>query len=110
MSRPQRSSASEDIRDVAEALAGKLDARTVVVSSYVAVGSTSARVALASPDQPLAILLIDARLYFDLNAPVTVTPSFGFVWDAGTQTAQVYEPSGLTANTVYQLTFLVIGG
>jgi hypothetical protein len=110
MSRPLRSSATEDIRDAREALAGKLDARTVVVDRYTAVGSTSARVALAAPDQPQAIVLIDARLYYDLNAPVTLTPTFGFVWDAGTQTAQVYEPSGLAANTVYQLTFLVIGG
>ena len=110
MSRPQRSSATEDIRDVGEALAGKLDARIVLVEIYVAVGSTSARVALAAPDQPRAIVLVDARLYYDLNAPVSLTPTFGFVWDAGTQTAQVYEPSGLVANTVYQLTFLVIGG
>lgn len=110
MSRDLRSSATELHRDVGEALSFKLEARTVEVAHYTAVGSTSARLPLSASNRPIAVVLVDARSYFDQGAPLTLTPNFSFVWDAASKTAQVFEPSGLTANTVYRLTYLVIGG
>lgn len=110
MSREPRYGSTEEMRDVREALALKLDARVVTVEPYTAVGSTSARISLSSRERPVAVVLIGAALYFDLSAPLALTPNHNFLWDAGSQTAQVYEPATLTANTVYRLTYLVIGG
>jgi len=110
MNRNPRYTASEEMRDVLDALAEKLGARIVVVQPYTAVGTTTARISLSADKLPLAVALVGARLYFDLSSPITVTPTLNFVWDAGSKTAQVYEPSGLVSNTVYQLTYLVIGG
>jgi hypothetical protein len=98
------------MRDVRDALGEKLEARTVVVESYTAVGSTSAKIPIQANRFPVAVPLIDARSFFDQGGPLTLTPNFAFVWDSRTKTAQVYEPSGLVANTVYRLTYLVIGG
>jgi len=92
------------------ALAEVVQLRTFVLERYAAVGSTAAKIPIAASKLPTAVLLVDARPYFDMGASLTLTPNFSFVWDSGSQTAQVYEPSGLTANTVYQLTYLVIGG
>jgi hypothetical protein len=105
-----RYTSSEDRRDILDALATKLDARVVTVEPYTAVGSTSAKIALQADKLPLAVVLVGAQLYYDISAPVTLTPNHNFVWDSGTKTAQVYEPATLTANTVYRLTYLVIGG
>lgn len=110
MNREPRSSATERDRDGRDALAPKLDARPVVIERYVAVGSTSARIPISASRLPYAVPLIDARLHGDQGAPLTLTPNYSFVWDAATKTAQVYEPSGLSANVAYRLTYLVIGG
>jgi hypothetical protein len=110
MSREPRYGSTEEMRDIREALALKLDARLVTVEPYTAVGSTSARIALQAEQLPIAVVLVKAQLYFDIGAPLTLTPNHNFVWDAGSRTAQVYEPATLTANTVYRLTYLVIGG
>lgn len=110
MSAIPRYSATESERDVREALETKLEARVVTIAPYTAVGSTSAKIALSASQLPVAVVLVGARLYFDLGATLTLTPNFNFVWDSGSQTAQVFEPSGLVANTVYHLTYLVIGG
>lgn len=110
MTRVPRYSATEEQRDVLDALEERLEARTVVVERYSAVGSTSAKIPLNASKPPIAVVLVDARTYFDQGAPLTLTPNYAYVWDARSKTAQVYEPSGLVANTVYRLTFLVIGG
>lgn len=110
MNREPRYSSSESERDMRQALASKLDGRVVVVEPYTAVGSTSARIPISASQRPTAVVLINARPYFDQAAPLTLTPNFNFVWEAVSKTAQVFEPSGLTANTVYRLTYQVIGG
>ncbi|HYC44476.1 MAG TPA: hypothetical protein VED01_03230 [Burkholderiales bacterium] len=110
MNREPRYSATEEQRDVREALEQKLEARPVVIERYTAVGSTSAKIPLAARRFPVAVVLIDARAFFDQGAPLTLTPNYSFVWDSVSKTAQVYEPSGLVANTVYRLAYLVIGG
>jgi hypothetical protein len=110
MNRDPRSSATEADRDMRQALGAKLDGRVVVVDRYTAVGSTAARIPISASQRPTAVTLINARLYFDSAAPLALTPNFNFVWDAVSRTAQVYEPSGLTANTVYRLVYQVIGG
>ena len=110
MNTEPRSSRTEESRDARDALAPKLEARPVVIERYVAVGSTSARIPINCSRLPYAVPLVDARLYTDQLAPLTLTPNFSFVWDARSKTAEVYEPSGLAANTAYQLTYMVIGG
>ncbi len=110
MNREPRSSASEFDRDVRDALGVKLDARTVVIERYTADASATARIPISASQRPVAVLLVDARPYYDQGGPLAVTPNFSFVWDAGSKTAQVYQPGGLVADTVYRLTYLVIGG
>lgn len=110
MSPAPRYSATEEQRDVLDALDERLLARTVVVERYSAVGDTSAKIPINASKPPIAVVLVDARAFFDQGAPLTLTPNYAHVWDARSKTAQVYEPDGLVANTVYRLTFLVIGG
>lgn len=110
MNREPRSTRSEDMRDARDALASKLDARLVVIEKYTAQGSADARIPISASSRPAAVVLVDARLYFDQGARLALTPEFNFVWDAGSKTAQVYEPGGLAANAVYRLTYQVIGG
>lgn len=105
-----RFTSSERDRDALDALADKLEGRSVVVERYTAVGSTSARIPIACERLPVGVALINARLFFDQGAPLPLTPNFNFVWDSESKLARVYEPDGLTANTDYRLTFLVIGG
>ena len=109
MTSPRYSSSERD-RDVLEAFEAKLSARTIVVETYTAQGTTSGKITISCRQRPQGVLLIDARLYFDKDAPLTLAPNHSFSWDAGSNAAQVYEPSGLAPNTAYRLTYLVIGG
>lgn len=105
-----RHTRNEDLRDVARALGSVLQSRLVVVERWTARATADARIPINATKRPDAVELVDARLYYDQNARLALTPSFNFVWDAGSKTAQVYEPGGLVANTVYRLTYRVIGG
>lgn len=110
MNREPRYSATEKDRDTREALAAKVEGRTVVIERYTAQGSATAKIPVNCTRRPAGVVLIDARLFFDQGGPLSLTPSFSFVWDSKSQTAQVYEPGGLASNTVYRLTYQVIGG
>lgn len=108
--REPRYGRSEESRDTRAALAQRLDARAVTIESYTAQGVATARVAVQCERFPVAVVLIDARRVQDKGGPLTLSPSFCFVWDAASSCALVYEPGGLVSNTAYQLTFLVVGG
>lgn len=110
MSTEPRFGQTEQQRDVRAALAAQPALRVVTVGQYTADASATARIPISCPTRPAAVLLIDARPFFDQGGPLPVSLNLSFVWDAGSKTAQVYQPGGLTANTVYRLTYLVIGG
>lgn len=101
---------TERDRDALDALRSKLDSRLVTVERYHAQGATTAKIPILCAQRPQAVRLAGASLYFDQTAPVHLTPSFNFVWDSGSKTAQVYEPDGMTADALYRLIFEVIGG
>jgi hypothetical protein len=105
-----RHSATERDRDVREALDEAVVGRTVVIERYTAQGLASAKIPINCTQRPAGVLLIDARLFFDQGGPLVLSPSLSFVWDSASKTAQTYEPGGMASNTVYRLTYLVIGG
>jgi hypothetical protein len=97
----------EFARDSNNALERRVLGRTKVVQRYAATGSTSTKIALTSLDTPpLGVTLIRAELVTDASTPVLATPTLGFTF--ANNTINVFEPSGLTANTVYNLTFLIV--
>lgn len=100
---------AENARDTLEALASRLKQRHVTVDLYTAAGSTSAKIPLGASDRPLGVQLIRAAPYYDQTAPLSATGNGNFLWDATTQpgTINAFEPDGLTANTVYTLTYIV---
>lgn len=100
----QNAENARDLRDDLEALPKQ---RLVKVEQYTAVGSTSAKVPLFAAKMPAGVQLIRAAKYYEHGETLTLTPNFNFAWDSTTQTLGVFEPSGLTADTVYTLTFLV---
>lgn len=110
MNKEPRYGNQEEQRDTRGAIEARLPGRTVVVERYVAQGLATAKISIQCERFPVAVQLVDARTYFDQGGPLTLSPSFSFVWDSLTFTAQVYEPGGLTSNVAYRLTFLVIGG
>lgn len=99
--------AGESARDTLEALRARLPVRAVTVALWAAVGSTSARIPLGAGGRPLAVTLGVVAKAYAQDEPVTCTPTLNFVWDSTTNQVDVFEPSGLTANTYYRFTFLV---
>lgn len=98
---------AENARDLRDEISAMPRQRTVYVDQYMAVGSTSAKVPIYGAKSPAGVQLIRAAKYFEQGEPLTLTPNYNFVWDSTTQTIGVFEPSGLTANVIYTLTFLV---
>jgi len=99
---------TERDRDALDALEAKLDSRLVTIERYAAQGLVTAKIPIRCERRPQAVQLVAASLYYDQSGPITLTPTYNFVWESGS--AQVYEPDGLTANVAYRLVFQVIGG
>jgi hypothetical protein len=110
MTREPRYGKTEEARDTRAALAERLAARKVVIERYTAQGLATAKISVQCERFPDAVMLIGAALHNDQGGPLTLSPSFNFVWHAPSRTAQVYEPGGLVSNTAYRLIFLVVGG
>lgn len=100
----------ENARATRAALATKLTGYFTRIERYTAVGSASTKIRLGAGDRPSAVLLAQAAPVSDAAGALAVTPSNNFAWDATTQAIDVYEPTGLTANTVYTLLFLILEG
>jgi hypothetical protein len=98
---------AENARDLRDAFAAVPQQWTAVVEQYTAVGATSAKIPILATRLPAGVQLIRAAKYYEQGEPLPLTPNFNFVWDSTTNTLGVFEPSGLTADTVYTLTFLV---
>lgn len=97
----------ENSRDVTEALGAKLNARIVTVDRYTAVGSITAKIPLAASDSPLGVQLLTCREVYGGAAAVAALNTPNFDWQATTRAVNVFEPGGLVANTVYQLSFIL---
>jgi hypothetical protein len=97
----------EFARDANNALLRRLQGYTKRVERYSATGVTSTKIPLTAADvPPIAVVLVRAESVNDPAAVVPAVPTLNFVYQ--TNAIGVYEPSGLTANTLYNLTFLVI--
>ena len=99
---------SENARDTLDALSRRLRQRYVRVEQYTAVGSTSAKVPLGASERPVAVQLVYAAAAADSNAPLGVTGNANFSWDSASQSINAFEPTGLTANAIYTLVFVVM--
>ena len=98
---------AENARDVRDALSRRPTQGVVVVETYTAVGSAAGKVPVPATKPPAGVQLLRAEKYFERGGSVPATGNANFVWDSASKTAGVFEPTGLTANTVYTLTFLV---
>jgi hypothetical protein len=99
---------SENARDTNAALGERLPTLAYQVA-YTAVGATTAMVPVKCSARPFGVLLLNAQLAGGPSDDLGAVGRCNFKWDAATSSAYVYEPSGLTADTAYVLTFLVVG-
>jgi hypothetical protein len=99
---------SENARDTTEALGAKLTARMVTVERYTAVGNITARIPIGSSSRPLAVVLARAAAVYAQDATLAAYGTPNFVWEATTRSVNAFEPSGLVAGTVYQLSYILV--
>jgi hypothetical protein len=94
-------------RDANLAFDEKVSGRLVKVERYAAWGDTTKKIYLRpGARRPEAVLLVRAYATFDPGTDITVTSRPNFYHDA--IGIGVYEPSGLVADTQYNLTFLLL--
>lgn len=100
--------ASENARDANLALSGKVSGYFVQVDSYAAQGLTTVTLPIraASLKTPKAVLCVNAQATYDPGTTVNASTFRNFTFANGS--INTFEPSGLTANTMYNLTFLVL--
>jgi hypothetical protein len=101
---------SENWRDLLDALKQRPAQRYVTVEPYTAVGSSSAKVRLSAARRPLCAELVRAAPYYAQGDPLEAVGNANFAWDSTSSSVDVYEPAGLTADTVYTLTFRITEG
>lgn len=92
------------------ALAERIVGQRLNVNGYSATGATTTKVTLAynapTGSTPWAVLLVRARESADPSKDLSVTTRLNFGQSGGT--LYVFEPAGLSANTKYDLGFVVI--
>lgn len=98
---------AENARDLRDELAGQPKHRIVTVEQYTAVGAVTAKVPLLATKLPVGVELIRAAAYYAQGDQLEARGNANFVWDSTTQTVGVFEPTGLSANVVYTLTFRI---
>lgn len=97
----------EFARDANFALQGRVLGYTKRVERYAATGSTATKIPLTSSTRPPAMVILGrVEKVDDPAAVVAATSSANFYF--AQNAIGVYEPAGLTANTYYNLTFLVV--
>jgi hypothetical protein len=100
----------ENARDTNAALSERVAGGVFGPFVYVAVGATTAEIPIKCPNgRPQGVLLINCYATSAPSSLVSAVGALNFRWDGGTMNAYVTEPSGLSANTSYGLTFLVVG-
>lgn len=100
---------AQNARDTNSALSERVPTRVYGPVTYTAVGATTAKIPVKCPARPAGVLLLNAYLVTSPGDDLGASMRCNFYWDADTRNAYVYEPSGLTADTAYVLTFLVVG-
>ena len=100
---------AENARDANTALAERVLGYVVGPTLYTAAGATTSTMGVACLRQPKGVLLLNAALNTDPASDLGAVSRCNFQWDSATNTANVFEPSGLTAGSVYSITFLVVG-
>lgn len=100
--------AGENARDAFRALDERVAGNLRVIARYAAVGATTARIFLPQTTtvRPRAVVLARAYATNDPGTGLVLTPVLNFYHDS--RGIGVYEPSGLVANTMYNLTFLIL--
>ena len=100
---------AENARDTNEALGERIKSRIVRIGNYSATGATTTRLKIPARvgSTPIAVLLVRAYPESDPGADLTIAGRVNFT-QPDASTLAVYEPSGLTLNTTYNLTFLVL--
>lgn len=102
-----RKTLGEMVRDLNLALVRRVLGYTKTVERYAATGSTSTQIPLTASDRPpVGVVLIKAVQVDNAGAPIAAVSTLNFYYANGA--IGVFEPSGLVANTVYNLTFLVV--
>lgn len=96
------------------ALGERVVGQRLSISGYAATGSTTTQVTLGTVNPPgstpWAVLLVRAQETRDPGKDLSVSTrtNFSVSGSGNNVTINVYEPSGLTSNTQYDLSFLVI--
>lgn len=92
-----------------DSLSIRLIGRVVSVVRYSATGATTGKlpIPMRRGFSPYAVLLVRAAATNDPGADLSAVGRPNFTQPDAT-TLHVYEPSGLVANTFYDLTFLVL--
>ncbi len=98
---------AENVRDTHQALEERVTGRLVTIRRYPASGATTNKIPLgAMSPAPAAVLLVRAYASDNAGADLGATARLNFYLDASG--VGVFEPSGLTASVLYDLTFLVL--
>ena len=101
-----RAQLADNVRDTEDAFSRRVVGRLVTVPGYVATGATTTRLALLAGVAARAVMLVRVQPSRDPTADVAVSGRLNFAPTA--DGLGVYEPSGLTQYTAYDLTFLVL--
>jgi len=97
----------ENARDTNQILLSKLNGRIALVRRYAAKGSTAAKINLVQTgERPIAVMLARASLSNSPGDDIAAVGRSNFYHDS--LGLGVYEPSGLAANTLYDLLFLIL--
>lgn len=93
----------------ADALGERVLGRVAKVERYSATGNTTTKITLPAKSgrTAYAVLLVRAHMTSDPGTDIAVTGRLNFAQPDG-DTLAVFEPGGLTLNTNYDLTFLVL--
>ena len=100
---------AENARDTNVALGERVLGFVYVPFDYAAQADTTKVIGIPCVRRPAGVLLLNAFLGTSPAEDLGAVARCNFVWDAVNSVAQVFEPSGLTADSVYSLTFLVVG-
>lgn len=101
---------SENARDIRLELGRRPPQRFVTVEPYTAVGSTDAKVRLGATKRPVCVELARAAKYYAQGDSLAAVGNANFAWDSTSNSVDVFEPTGLVADTVYTLTFRITEG
>jgi hypothetical protein len=100
---------AENARDANVAIGERVLGFVYGPFDYTAQADTTKTIGILCTRRPAGVLLLNAYLSTAPADDLAAVARCNFVWDSVNSVAQVFEPSGLTANSAYNLTFLVVG-